>query len=683
MAAVTLDDKYTLEKGRVYLTGTQALVRLPLLQRQRDVGGRAQYGLLYFRLSRLAARRVRPGAVERAPLCRAQPHQVPAGDQRGTGRHRGVGQPADRAVSRRQIRRRFRRLVRQGAGGRPQRRRAEARQLGRHRAAWRGAGAGRRRSHLQILDPGAPVGIRVYRRADPGAEPGRGRGHSRSRPLRLGDVALFRLLGGAEDRRRDDGQLGLDLGRSRAGRDRPARGFRDAAGRAQHPLARPAARPGSPAAPLQDPGGDRLRPRQPARPHRDRRAAAALRHRHDRKILSRRAAGAGRTRHRRGRSRGAGPAALQGRDAVAARTRRHAAASPRGSTRCWSSRKSAPSSRRSSRSSSTTGPPTGGRASSANSTRAGDWILPSNGELSPAQIARVIARRLAALGAPAVARRAGRPRSTRASGRPAAAMSCRSPARRISAPAARTTPRPACRKAAARWPGSAAITCRNSWTATPRPSPRWAARARRGSGRRRLSRRTHVFANIGDGTYTHSGILAIRAAVAAGVTMTYKVLFNDAVAMTGGQPLDGGLTVPRVAAQLAAEGVQQVVIVSDEPRQIPARHRIPARRDGAAPRRARSGAARIARDRRRHRDRLRPDLRRRKAPPPQARPLPGPADSGSLSTIWFARAAATARRPRTACRSCRSRPNSAASARSTSRAATRIFPASRASARAL
>src|SRR3954454_22409429 len=80
---------------------------------------------------------------------------------------------------------------------------------------------------------------------------------------------------------------------------------------------------------------------------------------------------------------------------------------------------------------------------------------------------------------------------------------------------------------------------------------------------------THVFANIGDGTYTHSGILAIRAAVAAGVTMTYKVLFNDAVAMTGGQPLDGGLTVPRVAAQLAAEGVKQIVIVSDEPDKYP------------------------------------------------------------------------------------------------------------------
>src|SRR5436853_7850137 len=79
----------------------------------------------------------------------------------------------------------------------------------------------------------------------------------------------------------------------------------------------------------------------------------------------------------------------------------------------------------------------------------------------------------------------------------------------------------------------------------------------------------HVFVNIGDGTYTHSGILAIRAAVAAGVNVTYKVLFNDAVAMTGGPPLDGGLTVPIVAAQLAAEGLHPVVIVSAEPDKYP------------------------------------------------------------------------------------------------------------------
>src|SRR5437763_15073032 len=79
----------------------------------------------------------------------------------------------------------------------------------------------------------------------------------------------------------------------------------------------------------------------------------------------------------------------------------------------------------------------------------------------------------------------------------------------------------------------------------------------------------HVFANIGDGTYTHSGILAIRSAVAAKVNMTYKVLFNDAVAMTGGQALDGGLTVPVVTRQLAAEGVRQIVLVTDEPDKYP------------------------------------------------------------------------------------------------------------------
>ena len=73
----------------------------------------------------------------------------------------------------------------------------------------------------------------------------------------------------------------------------------------------------------------------------------------------------------------------------------------------------------------------------------------------------------------------------------------------------------------------------------------------------------HVFVNIGDGTYFHSGILAIRAAVAANVNITYKILYNDAVAMTGGQPVDGGLTVPQIAHQLHAEGVGHVVVVTD------------------------------------------------------------------------------------------------------------------------
>jgi indolepyruvate ferredoxin oxidoreductase len=84
-----------------------------------------------------------------------------------------------------------------------------------------------------------------------------------------------------------------------------------------------------------------------------------------------------------------------------------------------------------------------------------------------------------------------------------------------------------------------------------------------------FSNRPHVFQNLGDGTYNHSGYLAIRAAVAADVNITYKILFNDAVAMTGGQPNDGGLTVPQIARQVAAEGVKRVVLVSDEPWKYP------------------------------------------------------------------------------------------------------------------
>ena len=80
-----------------------------------------------------------------------------------------------------------------------------------------------------------------------------------------------------------------------------------------------------------------------------------------------------------------------------------------------------------------------------------------------------------------------------------------------------------------------------------------------------FSTRGHIFQNVGDGTYQHSGSLAIRAAVAAKVNITFKVLFNDAVALTGGQPVDGGLTVAKVAEQVAAEGARRVVIVSDEP----------------------------------------------------------------------------------------------------------------------
>jgi indolepyruvate ferredoxin oxidoreductase len=85
----------------------------------------------------------------------------------------------------------------------------------------------------------------------------------------------------------------------------------------------------------------------------------------------------------------------------------------------------------------------------------------------------------------------------------------------------------------------------------------------------------HMFANLGDGTYQHSGSMAIRQAVAAKTRITYKLLFNDAVAMTGGQPAEGGPTVPHIAAQLAAEGVQRIAIVADEAERLPPASALP------------------------------------------------------------------------------------------------------------
>lgn len=95
---------------------------------------------------------------------------------------------------------------------------------------------------------------------------------------------------------------------------------------------------------------------------------------------------------------------------------------------------------------------------------------------------------------------------------------------------------------------------------------------------------SHVFQNMGEGTYFHSGLLAIRQAIAAGANMSYKILFNDAVAMTGGQPVDGPISVPGLCQQLLGEGVSHVVVTTDEPERyrsvsLPAGVRIHHRRE--------------------------------------------------------------------------------------------------------
>src|SRR3954470_17138566 len=199
----------------------------------------------------------------------------------------------------------------------------------------------------------------------------------------------------------------------------------------------------------------------------------------------------------------------------------------------------------------------------------GDWTLPSNGELSPAPIARVIVRRLAAFGdLPAwLAERAARLDACERQLEGGNIVPfVRTPYFCSGCPHNTSTRVPEGSRALA------GIGCHYLSQFMDRNTATFTQMGGEGAawiGQAPFVETTHVFANIGDGTYMHSGILAIRAAVAAGVTMTYKVLFNDAVAMTGGQPLDGNLTVPVVAAQLAAEGVRQVVIVTDEPDKYP------------------------------------------------------------------------------------------------------------------
>jgi indolepyruvate ferredoxin oxidoreductase len=201
------------------------------------------------------------------------------------------------------------------------------------------------------------------------------------------------------------------------------------------------------------------------------------------------------------------------------------------------------------------------------STPRGQWLLPAHSELSPAIIAKAIGRRLDKSDLPAdirahiAARLAIIDAKERELAGPVATVE-RKPWFCSGCPHNTSTRVPEGSRA------MAGIGCHYMAIWMDRNTATFSHMGGEGAawiGQAPFTREKHVFANLGDGTYFHSGLLAIRAAVSSGVNITYKILYNDAVAMTGGQPVDRSLKVPDVVAQVHAEGVRRVVIVTDEP----------------------------------------------------------------------------------------------------------------------
>ena len=202
---------------------------------------------------------------------------------------------------------------------------------------------------------------------------------------------------------------------------------------------------------------------------------------------------------------------------------------------------------------------------------ADNWLLTAKGDLNPAVIARAIASRLERLG---ILEQAGADvqRSLRAR---VAVIEAKEHAL-ATAPAAAKRPPWFCsgcpHNTSTRVPdGSramAGIGCHYMVTWMDRDTKTFSQMGGEGVawvGQAPFSTDRHMFANLGDGTYYHSGLLAIRQAISGKVNVTYKILYNGTVAMTGGQPVEGSLTVPQMTRELQAEGVREIVVVTDEP----------------------------------------------------------------------------------------------------------------------
>ncbi|HXH02130.1 MAG TPA: indolepyruvate ferredoxin oxidoreductase family protein [Candidatus Competibacteraceae bacterium] len=192
-----------------------------------------------------------------------------------------------------------------------------------------------------------------------------------------------------------------------------------------------------------------------------------------------------------------------------------------------------------------------------------EWILPSTGELTPARIARVIANRIARFHTSETIQRrlAFLEAKEEALSRPRELIE-RVPHFCSGCPHNTSTRVPEGSRA------MGGIGCHYMVTWMDRRTDTFTQMGGEGVtwiGQAPFTDTPHVFQNLGDGTYFHSGILAIRAAIAANVNITYKLLYNDAVAMTGGQPIDGTLTVPQLSHQLYGEGVRRIAVMSDEP----------------------------------------------------------------------------------------------------------------------